>query len=98
MKKFFLLVVFSFAALFIKAQDTIHYFKPFKIDLSVGGAIPEGGGEDDTKLGVLFSVEPKYAVRRNIYVGVRIEQNWLVLETNYSTGVEEARWAASYTI
>ena len=45
-------------------------FKPFKVDVSVGYASPAGEG---SKGGVLFAVEPKYAVIPNISVGLRME-------------------------
>jgi len=50
----------------VKAQT----FEPFKVDLAVGAAIPSGTG---SKGGVLFAAEPKYAVKDNISVGLRLE-------------------------
>jgi hypothetical protein len=47
-----------------------HEFKPFKVDVSTGYAIPGGEG---AKGGVLFVVEPKYAVIPNVSVGLRWE-------------------------
>jgi len=44
--------------------------KPFKIDLSMGYAIPGGEG---AKGGVIFAVEPKYAVIPNLAIGLRME-------------------------
>jgi outer membrane protein X len=44
--------------------------KPFKVDVSIGYAIPAGTG---AKGGVLFAVEPKYAVIPDLSVGVRFE-------------------------
>lgn len=44
--------------------------KPFKVDVSLGYAIPGGSG---AKGGVLFAVEPKYAVMSNLAVGLRME-------------------------
>ncbi len=44
--------------------------KPFKVDLSVGYAIPGGSG---SKGGVLFVVEPKYAVMSQLSLGLRME-------------------------
>lgn len=44
--------------------------KPFKVDVSLGYAIPGGSG---AKGGVLFAVEPKYAVQSQIAVGLRME-------------------------
>jgi outer membrane protein X len=45
-------------------------FKPFKVDVALGYAIPGGTG---SKGGVLFAVEPKYAVMDQLSVGLRIE-------------------------
>lgn len=45
-------------------------FKPFKVDLSTGYAIPGGKG---AKGGILFAIEPKYAVIPNLSVGLRFE-------------------------
>jgi hypothetical protein len=58
------IAVFSFSS---SAQDDL---KPFKVDVSLGYAIPGGDG---AKGGVLFAVEPKYAVIPNLAVGLRME-------------------------
>src|SRR5690242_20431543 len=52
------------------AQKKESDLKPFKVDVSLGYAIPGGSG---AKGGVLFVVEPKYAVAPNIAVGLRME-------------------------
>lgn len=44
--------------------------KPFKVDLSLGYALVGGSG---TKGGILFALEPKYAVLNSLSVGVRME-------------------------
>jgi hypothetical protein len=44
--------------------------KPFKCDVSLGYAIPAGSG---SKGGILFVVEPKYAVMSKLSVGLRLE-------------------------
>jgi Outer membrane protein beta-barrel domain len=44
--------------------------KPFKVDVSAGYAITSGSG---SKGGVLFVVEPKYAVMPNLSLGLRLE-------------------------
>ncbi|MBS1661056.1 MAG: hypothetical protein JST68_08400 [Bacteroidetes bacterium] len=62
----------------VKAQDkqgassssSESIFKPFKVDVSLGYAIPSGEG---SKGGVLFAIEPKYAVMDKLAVGLRIE-------------------------
>jgi hypothetical protein len=45
-------------------------YKPFKVDVSAGYAIPGGSG---AKGGVLFAIEPKYAVLDNLALGLRME-------------------------
>lgn len=63
--------IFLFAlALSCAALSNAQTFKPFKVDLATGYAIPGGEG---SKGGVLFAVEPKYAVNDNITVGLRME-------------------------
>ena len=52
------------------AQKNENDLKPFKVDVSFGYAIPGGSG---AKGGVLFVVEPKYAVIPNLAVGLRME-------------------------
>jgi outer membrane protein X len=47
-----------------------HRYKPFKVDFSVGAAIPQGGG---AKGGVLFAIEPKYSIIDKFTVGLRLE-------------------------
>lgn len=44
--------------------------KPFKVDVSLGYAIPGGSG---AKGGVLFAVEPKYSIMPQLALGLRIE-------------------------
>lgn len=77
MKKFFTLA----AAIIIvqcagaqKGKSTERIFKKFKTDVSVGYAIPQGSGsQTGTKGGVLFAIEPKYAVLDALSVGLRME-------------------------
>jgi hypothetical protein len=64
-------IVLSFLLLATAAIANAQYeFKPFKVDVSLGYAIPGGEG---AKGGVLFVVEPKYAVIPEVSVGLRIE-------------------------
>ncbi|MDB5280732.1 MAG: hypothetical protein JWR61_5687 [Ferruginibacter sp.] len=55
-------------------------FKPFKVDLSVGYAIPAGG--TGSKGGALFAIEPKYAVMPQLSLGLRLEIAATVSGTN----------------
>lgn len=61
-------VIFA-AAIYTKAQ-TVSNFKPFKVDVSTGYAIPGGKG---AKGGVIIAIEPKYAVIDDLSVGIRFE-------------------------
>lgn len=73
-----------------KAQE----FKPFKFNISLGGAIPSGGG------GVLFALEPKYGVSDRIDVGLRLELAAMAREVVYNgnTTSGNATGAASYLL
>jgi outer membrane protein W len=68
MKKVFMTALVFGSAVLVQAQSTL--FKPFKVDLALGYAMPSGSG---SKAGVLFAVEPKYAVNNNITMGLRFE-------------------------
>lgn len=67
MKKTYLLLSLTIVCLSAIAQSDL---KPFKVDLSLGYAIPGGSG---SKGGILFAVEPKYAVISRLSVGLRME-------------------------
>jgi len=64
----------SLGILFLCSMSMLHaqtgIFKPFKVDVSFGYAMPAGSG---SKGGVLFAVEPKYAVLDQLAVGLRME-------------------------
>ena len=68
MKKISFVILFFISCFVASAQSTI--FKPFKVDLALGYAIPGGSG---SKGGVLFAIEPKYAVNDQMQIGMRIE-------------------------
>lgn len=66
-----IVVLSSILSLSAKSQEKeAAEYKPFKVDVSVGYAIPGGKG---AKGGILFAVEPKYAVISNLSVGLRME-------------------------
>jgi len=67
MKKIYLILCLIVAGSSAFSQSDL---KPFKVDLSVGYAIPGGSG---SKGGVLFVTEPKYAVMSNLAIGLRLE-------------------------
>src|SRR6476661_7101354 len=66
MKKVFLICAFMAGAFFSNAQT----FKPFKVDLATGYAVPSGKG---SKGGIVLAIEPKYAINDNISLGLRME-------------------------
>ena len=68
MKKVLMTALILGSVILSQAQSTV--FKPFKVDLALGYAMPSGSG---SKAGVLFVVEPKYAVNNNIAMGLRFE-------------------------
>jgi hypothetical protein len=69
MKKLYVLLTFV-TVLSISSIAQENDLKPFKVDVSLGYAIPGGSG---AKGGILFAVEPKYAVMSQLSVGLRME-------------------------
>lgn len=68
MKKFSVLILVAVVLCYCStAQNNL---RPFKVDLGIGYAIPAGTG---VKGGVLFVIEPKYAVIPQLALGVRFE-------------------------
>ncbi|MBC7922038.1 MAG: hypothetical protein H7Z75_13230 [Ferruginibacter sp.] len=65
-----MLALTTFASAQDRANAPDREFKPFKVDVSLGFAVPAGSG---SKGGVLFALEPKYAVSDQIAVGLRLE-------------------------
>jgi outer membrane protein W len=63
-------ITFSILCIGLVLVSSAQNFKPFKVDVSTGYAIPGGKG---AKGGILFSLEPKYAVIPNLSVGLRFE-------------------------
>lgn len=90
MKQCFALLVTLLVGVAAQAQE----FKPFKVNVSLGAAIPSGGG------GVLFAVEPKYGINDQIDVGLRIEiaamARDVVVNGNTSSG--NAQGASSFIL
>ena len=75
MKKILIVGISLLSISMVKAQSTSSassesIFKPFKVDVAIGAAIPSGEG---AKGGVLFAIEPKYAVMDQLAIGLRIE-------------------------
>jgi len=70
MQKLFLILSLGTIVSFSAIAQSESGLKPFKVDISAGYAIPGGSG---SKGGVLFVVEPKYAVMSQLAVGLRME-------------------------
>jgi len=69
MKKILFSSLLMGTAFFGNAQEAT--FKPFKVDVAFGYAAPSGGS--GTKGGVIFAIEPKYALNDMITLGLRME-------------------------
>ncbi len=67
MKKIFAIVFFALCV-GLTANAQTEFYKPFRVDLGIGYAIPT-----DYKAGITFGFEPKYAINDNIGVGLRWE-------------------------
>lgn len=80
MKKSLLLAVAFMSFFMAEAQyGSDRVFNPWKIDVSLGGAIPADGGG-----GGLFAAEPKYAVGDQFWIGLRLEE--AVMGRSYPNG------------
>jgi outer membrane protein W len=96
MKKFAFSILLLASVVIAKAQDA--QFKPFKVDLALGYAIPGGTG---AKGGVLFALEPKYAVIPNVSVGLRMEAAVMArgqVNADGSTADVDVKAAGSYLL
>lgn len=83
-------IIHSAAAQAEKSSGRI--FKKFKVDVSLGYAKPQSS---DTKAGVVFAIEPKYAVLEQLSVGIRMEGAGLAsIDANGEKG--KVRILASY--
>ncbi len=82
MKKGLLALASLFSILISHAQNSGD-FAPFKVDIALGAAVPQGSG---SKGGVLFAIEPKYAVMPEVSVGLRIEGAVVARGFAYSDG------------
>src|ERR1700753_3816854 len=84
MKKFLLLNLTLLSILFANAQSSEGNFRPFRVDVDFGYALPPGGG--GAKDGFIFALEPKYAVMDELQVGLRIEAAVMTRGYSFSTG------------
>ncbi|CAA9500362.1 MAG: hypothetical protein AVDCRST_MAG96-1934 [uncultured Segetibacter sp.] len=69
MKKIYTTAIAIGAVIFANAQSELT-FKPFKVDIAIGYALPSGSG---SKAGALVAIEPKYALNDNLTLGLRME-------------------------
>jgi outer membrane protein W len=83
MKKVLMTALILASVICSNAQSTV--FKPFKVDLAFGYAVPGGSG---SKGGVLFAIEPKYAINDNIALGLRMEAAVMARATTDASGQE----------
>ncbi|ADB39963.1 hypothetical protein [Spirosoma linguale] len=90
MKHVFVLGVVLLLSISAKAQE----FKPFKVNVSLGAAIPSGGG------GVLFALEPKYGINDQIDIGLRIEGAAMArsVVANGNTTSGDVKFSGSYIL
>ena len=85
MKKLVCYLVALAMAQFALAQqnDTGRVFKKFKVDISLGYAVPQGSpAGSDYNGGALFAIEPKYALTDQLAIGFRMEAAATVHEYN----------------
>lgn len=97
MKKIALSILLLATVIIAKAQEE-YEFKPFKVDVSLGYAIPGGEG---AKGGVLFVIEPKYAVIPSLSVGLRWELAVMARGRADATGTNtevDVKAAGSYLV
>lgn len=81
--------------LFTANAQTDRTFKPFKVDISIGYALPAGSG---SKGGGLFALEPKYALNDNLSLGLRMETALTVQGTGTNGEIDNGnvKGSASY--
>jgi outer membrane protein W len=95
------LITFAFALLIFQlvsaqdAQTNQRIFKKFKVDVSLGYAMPGESGGSGTKAGALFVIEPKYAVMDELAIGLRMEAA-VMANVDVNGGKGSAKANASY--
>jgi hypothetical protein len=88
MKRIIITISSALMCLAVVAQSDSsgRVFKPFKVDVSAGFALPLGG--EGTKAGGLFAVEPKYGITDKFVLGLRMEIASMVRVLTTNTGNE----------
>lgn len=87
MKKKLLTILVIASVICANAQSDLT-FKPFKVDLAIGYALPAGSageGASGRKGGIVSSVEPKYALSDYLTLGLRMETA-ITLKGNTESG------------
>jgi hypothetical protein len=80
----------------VKGPTFKQSYKPFRVDISTGAALPQGSG---AKGGVMFSVEPKYTFLGMFSVGLRMEAALMArgyVSSDGSTSSGNVMGSASY--
>ena len=85
MKKLLICALVLQLSFLSRAQEAA--FKPFKFDIALGYAVPAGSG---TKGGIVFALEPKYALNDALSLGLRLESA-LTLQGEISSDGEMAK-------
>ena len=80
--------------------DSSHIFKKFKVDVSIGYAIPQSSSNGASyNGGALFVIEPKYAIIDPLSIGFRFEGAAIVhAYTNSYTGKTNGKADLSYLL
>ncbi len=98
MRKLFFLFLITFVSLIAAAQSKENY-DLFKVEISLGYAMPSGSG---AKGGALFVVEPKYAITSNLLLGLRLETAIMARGVESSNGFNnnnlEIKGSGSYLV
>ena len=90
-----LLCIFSLSMQAQDAGNGDRIFKKFKVDVSLGYAVPQTSQGAGRNAGVLFAIEPKYAVMDQLSIGLRLEGAAMVnVDAQGETGKAQAN--ASY--
>ena len=82
MKKILLIIAIAGFALTARSQSS--EYKPFKVDIGLGYAIPSSGG-NSTKGGVTFTIQPHYRLSDALALGLRLEGAALGYENTTSS-------------
>jgi hypothetical protein len=86
MKKLITLATLALLFYVGNAQTSDNIFKPFRVDINIGDAIPSGPGSSQ---GASFGIEPKYSINDQMQIGLRIEAALMVrgiIDANAASG------------